>query len=52
MGDKCIRWKRELPGMRKNNDVSWRKIESILQTAKQNREPKEFKRPSEADYTT
>ena len=49
---KCIRWKRGLPGIRKNNDVSWRKIESISQTAKQSREPKEFKRYSEADYTT
>ena len=48
----CIRWKRGLPGIRKNNDVSWRKIESISQTAKQSREPKEFKRSSEADYTT
>ena len=38
--------------IRKNNDVSWRKIESILQTAKQSREPKEFKRSFEADYTT
>ena len=48
---KCITWKRGLPGIRKY-DVSWRKIESISQTAKQSREPKEFKRSSEADYTT
>ena len=43
MGDKCIRWKRRLPGIRKNNHVSWRKIENISQTAKKAESPKNLK---------